>query len=92
MAKAKKDTGKGKEMTVLALFVKDTTNYHSYEAANGQGVYMSMGIDKEIDIPKTITLELVTKNDPRWKEAMLKKLEGAREGSKTYAKYAKALA
>jgi len=70
----------------VALYVDDTSNFHTYRAANGQPFYCSFGLTKGEDIPKTVTIELVSKNDPRWKPAMLDILKGTGDGSKTRAR------
>ena len=74
---------------VQVFYIEDSKNFHKYQAGLDQGCYVTMGVSKDADIPKTMTLELITKSDPRWAPAMEAFIESSTEGKKAWTRLMK---
>lgn len=88
----KATAGKANNDAVSAVYVGDSTNYHIYQVANGKKVVGSLYFDKESEVPKEVTLNLLTPANKEWR-GIVEKLRGnAREGSKNYDRLSLVLA
>ena len=85
-------TGKNDNSAISAVYVGDSTNYHIYQVANGKKVVGSLYFDKENEVPKEITVRLLTPVNGEWRGAVEKLRGNAKGGSKNHDRLTAVLA